>query len=222
MNGIIYKCTSPSGKSYIGKTSRTLEKRIYYHYKCAKNYNHKFAHALKKYNKIELQWEILYIVPIEQLDLAEVCAIYTYDTYYNGYNSTLGGEESPMNNLSTRKKVSNTLKGKYAGERNPFYGKQHTMGSRKKMSSSRINKYSGQNNAFFGKKHSKESKEKIAKSKIKNKYLVITPCGENIVVVNLKEYCRKNNLNSGNMYQVAKGNKEHYKYYKVNKMIEDF
>ena len=50
------------------------------------------------------------------------------------------------------------------GEDNPFYGKKHTEETRKKISESRKGKYVGENSPLFGKKLSEETKEKISKS----------------------------------------------------------
>ena len=47
------------------------------------------------------------------------------------------GSGNPMCNEDTRKKVSETTKGKYAGENNAMYGKHHTEESKKKMSETR-------------------------------------------------------------------------------------
>lgn len=46
----------------------------------------------------------------------------------------------------TKKKISESLKGKLAGENNHFYGEDH----------------SGENNPFYGKKHTEEAKRKIS------------------------------------------------------------
>lgn len=46
------------------------------------------------------------------------------------------------------------------GPNNPFYGKKHSVSSKKKISDSRKGKYFGENNPFYGKKHSEETRLK--------------------------------------------------------------
>lgn len=93
---IIYKITSKStGKSYIGVTKQSLEKRWYQHKWFAK---HKptchFHRAIMKYGPDDFIIELLLSeqddskrVVFEQQVIAE------YNTYLNGYNSTRGGED---------------------------------------------------------------------------------------------------------------------------------
>jgi len=107
--GIIYKATNKiNGKSYIGKTVRKLEIRINRHYNDSKVYHYKFATALRKYSKNNWKWEILHKdIPASKLSSLEKIEIKKYDTLYNGYNSTEGGEDN-------------------IGKSNPFYGHKHS------------------------------------------------------------------------------------------------
>ena len=109
MNGIIYKATSPSGRAYIGKTIKSISQRRNRHYADSKRYDYAFSRALKKYPKRnDWKWKIIYCdIPIEDLNMAEICAIFTYDTYYSGYNSTEGGDGHMGHSPSkeTRKKI---------------------------------------------------------------------------------------------------------------------
>lgn len=56
-----------------------------------------------------------------------------------------------------------------SGENHPLYGKGHTEESKKKISDSRKGKYSGENHPWFGRKHSEETKKKMSDSR-KGKY----------------------------------------------------
>lgn len=47
------------------------------------------------------------------------------------------------------------------GEKNPMYGRHHTEETKKKISESRKGKYSGQNSPMYGKHHTEETKDKI-------------------------------------------------------------
>ncbi len=42
----------------------------------------------------------------------EQFAIFNYDTYCNGYNSTIGGDSNPSKNPDVARKISQSLKGK--------------------------------------------------------------------------------------------------------------
>lgn len=57
---------------------------------------------------------------------------------------------------------------KFSGKGNPFYGKHHSNETKKKISDSRKGKYVGESHPFYGKHHSDESKAKISNSR-KNK-----------------------------------------------------
>lgn len=94
--GCLYKLTSPSGKSYIGITSKTLDERWAGHVRrsqedrcyCA------ISAAIKKYGQEAFRKEVL----IESSDWSELCilekrAIAEYGTLFPvGYNLTIGGE----------------------------------------------------------------------------------------------------------------------------------
>ena len=75
--GMIYRTTSPSGKVYIGQTTKQLSERKSKHFNAAFNINHtgyngKFYNAIRKY-KDDLIWETLYNdVPIVNLNSLEI------------------------------------------------------------------------------------------------------------------------------------------------------
>lgn len=72
------------------------------------------------------------------------------------------GSGNPMCNEDTRKKMSETKKGKCTGENNAMYGKHHTEESKKKMSLSKKGKYTGEDNPFYGKTHSDETRMRLS------------------------------------------------------------
>ena len=95
---IIYKATSKTtGKVYIGQTHQTLEKRKSQHRSRAMtNYdptNH-FHNAIRKYGFSDFDFQIVEdnITNDEELNTKEKYWIEYYNSYYDGYNSTLGGE----------------------------------------------------------------------------------------------------------------------------------
>ena len=88
-----------------------------------------------------------------------------YDTLWpNGYNLSEGGDGGvPCE--ETRRKISNSLKGLFSGEKHPMFGKHQSEESRRKMSSSHKGLQTGEKHPFFGKHHSEESKKKMSQTK---------------------------------------------------------
>lgn len=97
---LIYKATSATtGKVYIGQTTQTtqtLQERINQHNSHAfgHQYNYHFHNAIRKYGPEDFTYEIIEdgIKSAKVLNEREKYWIAYYDSYYNGYNSTLGGE----------------------------------------------------------------------------------------------------------------------------------
>jgi len=109
MKGFIYKVTNKqNGKIYIGQTSRTIEERWAQHTRNAYKdnnleYQNKFHRAIRKYGSggfiVEEQEKItaknednLH----QKLNDAETKWILHYNSRYDGYNSSLGGDYNPM------------------------------------------------------------------------------------------------------------------------------
>ena len=94
--GFIYKVTNTlNGKIYVGQTSNTVERRWNAHirdsFKTKENYTH-FQKAIRKYGKDSFTVETLEACSVDKLNERECFWISFYDSYHNGYNSTLGGE----------------------------------------------------------------------------------------------------------------------------------
>ena len=167
--GIIYMATSPSGKSYIGQTVQKLNRRKMRHYNRSMLlkkdgsflYTFKFPNALRKYQKQDWIWKVLLDnIPQHCLSLLEKWYINEIDTYNNGYNSTLGGEDNPMNYKIFRDKVSNANK-----------GRKRTREQKLKISGENSHRY-GKPSYTRGIPHTDETKRKISKS---NKGKIFTP-----------------------------------------------
>ena len=100
--GYIYKITNKvNGKIYIGQTVKTVEKRFQQH----KNNSNKsyfsqivLYRAFNKYGINNFICEQVEEVPNELLDEREKYWIEYYDSYFNGYNSTLGGRATSLYN----------------------------------------------------------------------------------------------------------------------------
>lgn len=160
MNGKIYKATSPENISYIGMTTQTLHKRMIQHKSNAKlNFGGHFYNAIRKYGFENFKWEIIRegFNTKEILEAAEIFYISLYNTYYNGYNDSRGGESNIgyIYGEKHSKAVSEALN---KIEENGLSVAQNA--------SNRTEQYdrSGENNPFYGKTHSEESKKKIAKN----------------------------------------------------------
>ena len=103
--GYIYKITNTlNGKVYIGQTIKTIQKRFTQH----KNNSNKeyFSQIVlyKAFNKYGIEnfiCEEIEEVPNDKLDEREKYWIEYYDSYFNGYNSTLGGRTTQLYNWDT-------------------------------------------------------------------------------------------------------------------------
>lgn len=100
--GYIYKITNTlNNKVYIGQTVKTVQKRFTQH----KNNSNKeyfsqivLYKAFNKYGIENFNCEEIEEVPNNKLDEREKYWIEYYDSYFNGYNSTLGGRTTQLYN----------------------------------------------------------------------------------------------------------------------------
>jgi hypothetical protein len=100
--GYIYKITNTlNNKIYIGQTIKTVQKRFTQH----KNNSNKeyfsqivLYKAFNKYGIENFTCEEIEEVPNNRLDEREKYWIEYYDSYFNGYNSTLGGRATQLYN----------------------------------------------------------------------------------------------------------------------------
>ena len=95
---LIYKHTSPSGKSYVGKTKFTMEKRWKEHCYVAYNkhhplYNKHFYKAIRKYGANAFTHTVVVTnVPDYFVNAFERYWIWKYDCVTSGYNYAEGGQ----------------------------------------------------------------------------------------------------------------------------------
>lgn len=94
--GFIYKITNQlNNKQYIGKTSVPIEVRWKGHLHRAfsdYNRNEHFINAIRKYGENNFKIELIEECEDSILNEREIYWIKYFDTYNNGYNSTIGGE----------------------------------------------------------------------------------------------------------------------------------
>jgi group I intron endonuclease len=178
MYGIIYKATNKiNGKSYIGQTTKPLEKRKLQHLKKGSY----FHNALKKYSFDNFTWKILENCHSKnELNEMEFHYIKQYNTFADGYNLTYGGEDNPMNYQKLRKKISKKLEGhvvsketrqkisKTLDKKKIVYcdacGNKLLRAPAQIHSTNFCNNtcsHAGKNNPMYDKHHTKESKDKI-------------------------------------------------------------
>lgn len=106
MKGIIYIIKNNiNGKIYIGQTVQKLKDRWYQH--CGKSGISKeemkmsIKRAILKYGKENFSVEILEECDRSNLDAREKYYIQIYDSYKNGYNSTIGGQNGIQKEFRT-------------------------------------------------------------------------------------------------------------------------
>ena len=177
--GYIYKIThKESQKSYIGQTVKDLEERWREHMKKTSNCRY-LLHALNKYGKDAFEFKLICICFDEDLNRFEIDYMKKYNTISpNGYNLREGGN-SGRQHEDTKKKISKTLKDKFARleiiPNNGCLGKPLTTDHKEKISKT-----------LAGVVKSKEMKEKLSESNKKYKVLQYTLDG---ILVNNYDGC---------------------------------
>jgi len=152
------------------------------------------------------------------------------------------GKLNPMYGKNHTEQVKQKQSQRMKGKTNSFYGKTHSEETKQKIGAARIGKSlpqetieklkiikSGVNNPMYGKKgelspnygklHSEESKRKRSISNAKFTWEITSPIGEVVIINNLSEYCRKNNLSVGCMTMVAAGKQDSHKGYACKKIV---
>lgn len=95
MKGSIYIIKNTiNDKVYIGQTTQTINIRFTNHKMASRTgEDTKFYRAMRKHGEENFYPELLEKVEVENLNDRERYWIKYYDSYYNGYNSTLGGDQ---------------------------------------------------------------------------------------------------------------------------------
>jgi len=108
--GIIYKITSPSGKVYVGQTTKGFEKRIKQH-KSPSSKCHLVKKAINKYGD-EMKYEIIEDnIPHKQLDEREIYWIKELNSFApNGYNCTTGGNARKELSINLKNKMQDAIR----------------------------------------------------------------------------------------------------------------
>ncbi len=113
MTGTVYLLTTPSGKHYIGITTRPIEERWKEHQKKTSHCT-LVKRAISKYGWDNLQKKIILYCNDDQLDEYETKFIQLYNCLApNGLNCTTGGEGGKTLSASTRNNITNGMKKYY-------------------------------------------------------------------------------------------------------------
>ena len=97
MIGIIYKITNDvNNKVYIGQTTSLIENRWERH--CEELDNTKFHKAIKEIGKEHFTISVIEKPLVKDLDEREIYWISKYNSYLNGYNSTIRGRDISLYN----------------------------------------------------------------------------------------------------------------------------
>ena len=159
---------------YVGQTVRP-EDRFKSHIILSENNDKSYFHkALRKYSLENWVYCVLEDNVLRaNLNMREMDWIEYYDSYYSGYNLTLGGggSVSRICTEETKKKISAAKVGKPLSEQakqrmresrkgkpSPMQGKHHSEETKKRLSE--IEKGAG--NPFYGRHHSEETRKKIS------------------------------------------------------------
>src|SRR5699024_10047733 len=168
--GTVYSITNTkNSKKYIGSTV-DYEERVKSHLRGLRGGYHDNRKLQKDFNiygeesfKFEILHEIKDDIDRERFKLEEQ-AVKFYESYETGYNLSYDGRGNYVVTEETREKFRDNAK----GDRNPFYGKTHSIEVKNKLSEY-ASKRVGDKNPFYNRTHSEVTKDKIREA-IRCKY----------------------------------------------------
>jgi group I intron endonuclease len=183
---IIYKITNKlNGKCYIGITSRRICDRWNEHVansKGKRKRTSKFYNAIAKYGRDGFSREIIDHASTEsRARELEIHYIDKFNSFERGYNSNIGGHGTLIFSEETKRKISESQKGKII-----------PMESRRKMSEAKLGDKRCSVN--FGMHTQKGDQNPRAKT-----YLVEFPDGTQHIVCGLRAFCRDYGLISASL-----------------------
>lgn len=214
----LIRCTA-NNKIYIGSTSN-LRKRQHDHFADMARNAHSNKHmqsAWNKYGSDTFTFEVLeYVMPWSRIDREQywLDKLKPYD-HSIGFNVAIraqGDKLSPEHRAS----ISRSNMGHPVSEE-----------VREKLRKFRTGrKATPQERVFLieiatGHRMPQTSRDKESQRRSTQLWKVVSPNGDEFLIYNLKKFCRDNSLHSGHMFQVAKGNKKHYRGWKCEKVNSD-
>jgi group I intron endonuclease len=176
---VLYKATSPSGKIYIGITSKTLKMRQNQHFIACfkKQLKSRFYSALRKYGWNSFQWEILIKAEswekLCELEKEFIKNFRTFDKNF-GYNMTLGGEGVLGRTLSEEAKAK--ISKANSGKKGIIITEKHSRILSERMIGAKNPNFEGKKR--LGKKLSEESKKNFKWSEERKNKLALQKGGK--------------------------------------------
>lgn len=184
-----------NNKIYIGFTKNPSE-RLSNHLRSKRN---QLLHkAIRKYGSQHFSFSIIYQSTDKNhtFDIMEPYFIKEYNSFVDfpnshGYNLTTGGGHNSFHTAATKQRISDCTKLQW--ENNEY-----------RTHMANYNKTRWQNPDFLEKKlvH----------------WEITTPSNNIIIVKNLKQFCRENNLDDASMIGVSKGTRTHHKKFTCKKI----
>lgn len=233
--GIIYKYTNKiDGKSYIGLTTKTIEKRWKQHVRNSKTPQYPFHYAIQKYGPETFTLEILCECSTqEELYEKEKFWAETFNTFIpNGYNLSAGlgpgsvSDETKNKLSSMRSGEGNSMFGKHHSEktkemmRQSLRGRKLSKNSIRKREATRKEKYEVIGYPNKGRKAPLSEREKLSKSHETGRvWVFISPEGFVVSTTNLRRFCRETpgELVHSRLSEVARGKRDNHKGWRINK-----
>jgi len=192
----IYRATNKlNGKCYIGMDSNWPHRRAAHKHAVKKGSTLRFHNFIRKHGWDVFEWEVLYEsldqdYILNQMENFFICE-YRSNEEECGYNMTNGGEAT--------------------------FGWSPSDETKRKISASNIGKKSW-NKGMKLPDHMVENNRKaqtgLKRISQRKWYKLTSPAGEVTIIQGLEEFCKRNNLNMGNLCSVAKGRLMHYKKWK--------
>lgn len=146
----------------------------------------------------------------------------------DGRPPRFSGEEHPWygrkHSEESKKKMSETKKKNYATGVTPIRrGFNHSEEAKEKNRQAHLGKKMNPESiektrqANIGRPQTDYQKQRVRET-MQKRWLVITPEGEELIIVNLRQFSLERGLDPGNMMHVARGRQHHHKGYKVKKL----
>lgn len=165
MRKIIVYIATVGGQSYVGRTSRGLQKRMDEHFSSPPDTD--FHKAIHLHGKDTVKYDTLEDnIPEELAAEREEYWIAFHDTFNNGLNMSPKGVSIVKHTEEAKQKMSRAHQGnkRSSGYKNAL-GYKHSEEAKRKMSEAR----KGEKNHMYGKKHSEETKQKMSQNNAMNR-----------------------------------------------------
>lgn len=205
----IYKITClPTGKIYIGSAVNLCRRQIEHYSRLRQNRhgNQHLQNAWNKYGEDSFTFDVIelvlepFLVEREQYWLDRTRA-YRKSAGFN-LSPTAGSSLGVQRSAEFRKKVSDFNKGRKQSPEHIARNAAARRGQKRKLrTASANNNFSAQARRAYIEKYAKT-------------YIVTAPSGEEMIIKNLKAFCREHGLTDTGMYFVVYGKQTHHKGWK--------